>query len=186
MHWNILQYLNPLLPNVPFWSPWKREKTRSFLMFSGGVKREHWQVKGWILPLMLTALFFHRYYYSRQQTIFNVFKRLFLIEYGVVPVKKYFPNSNWINGNGRKRVPFITPIRKTLQEASKACQELVKYSCKKNCNTGCKCKTFKLSCRELCMCSGGFWMANWTKIFCNVPCYWNREHDIASRCLLLF
>ena len=29
---------NPLLPNVPFWSPWKHQKTFGFLMFSGGSK----------------------------------------------------------------------------------------------------------------------------------------------------
>ena len=30
--------LNPFLPNVPFWSPWKHQKTKGFLMFSGGSK----------------------------------------------------------------------------------------------------------------------------------------------------
>ena len=30
--------INPFLPNVPFWSPWKHQKTKGFLMFSGGSK----------------------------------------------------------------------------------------------------------------------------------------------------
>ena len=35
----IVSYLlNPFLPNVPFWSPWKHQKTFGFLMFSGGSK----------------------------------------------------------------------------------------------------------------------------------------------------
>ena len=29
---------NPFLPNVPFWSPWKHQKTKGFLMFLGGSK----------------------------------------------------------------------------------------------------------------------------------------------------
>ena len=29
---------NPFLPNVPFWSPWKHQKTFGFRMFSGGSK----------------------------------------------------------------------------------------------------------------------------------------------------
>ena len=33
-------FLNSLLPNAPFWSPWKPLKTYGFLIFSGGIKRE--------------------------------------------------------------------------------------------------------------------------------------------------
>ena len=51
-----------------------------------------------ILSLMLTALSVRiwniQIYHSCQETIFNVFKRLFLVEYGVVPVGIFFQNSN--------------------------------------------------------------------------------------------
>ena len=54
-----------------------------------------------ILSLMLTALFLFIYFFhleyinycSCQRTVFNVFERLFLIEYCVVPMKKCFQNS---------------------------------------------------------------------------------------------
>ena len=36
--WLCKQCFNPFLPNVPFWSPWKHQKTFGFLMFSGGSK----------------------------------------------------------------------------------------------------------------------------------------------------
>ena len=36
MLWNILLF--PFLPNIPFWLPWKHQKTKDFLMFSGGSK----------------------------------------------------------------------------------------------------------------------------------------------------
>ena len=49
----------------------------------------------------------------------------------------------------------ITPIWTTLPEASKACRELVKYSCKVKFSTRCQCKKAELSCTELCLCSGG-------------------------------
>ena len=39
-------FLNPFLGNVPFSSPWKDQKNKDFLIFSGGVKREHWEEKG--------------------------------------------------------------------------------------------------------------------------------------------
>ena len=52
-------FLNSLLPNVPYWSPWKPPKTYGFLIFSGGdqkgtfcflmfsegIKRGHWEEK---------------------------------------------------------------------------------------------------------------------------------------------
>ena len=138
---------------------------------------------------MPTALFFTfgiYKYITVVNKLFHVVKRLFHIEYGVVPLKKSFQNSNWINGDGREREQRITAIGTTLPEASRASQELVKGSCKKTCNTSCKCKKFELPCIELCMCSGGCWMSNWTKIFGNAVCYWNRELDLTSRCLLLF
>ena len=34
-----LLYFNPFLPNVPFWSPWKHQKTFGFLKLTGGSKR---------------------------------------------------------------------------------------------------------------------------------------------------
>ena len=33
-------------PMFPFYTPWKRQKTRSFLTFSGGIGREHWPEMG--------------------------------------------------------------------------------------------------------------------------------------------
>ena len=41
-----------------------------------------------------------------------------------------------------------------LPEASKACYELVKCECKRNCGTICKCKHFNLECTDLCQCGG--------------------------------
>ena len=35
--------LNSFLPNVPFWSPWKHQKTKDVFM---GIKRKHWEEKG--------------------------------------------------------------------------------------------------------------------------------------------
>ena len=34
-------------PTFHFYSPWKRQKTRSFLTFSGGIEMEHWLDMGW-------------------------------------------------------------------------------------------------------------------------------------------
>ena len=36
--WSVILLLNSFLLNVPFWSPWKHQKTFGFLMFSGGSK----------------------------------------------------------------------------------------------------------------------------------------------------
>ena len=35
-----MQYI-PFLSNVPFWSPWKHQRTRDSLMLAGVIKREH-------------------------------------------------------------------------------------------------------------------------------------------------
>ena len=32
---------------LPFYTPWKHQKTKLFLVFSGGIKWEHWQNMGW-------------------------------------------------------------------------------------------------------------------------------------------
>ena len=37
--WQIYKNINPFLPNVPFWYPWKHQKTFGFLMFSRWSKR---------------------------------------------------------------------------------------------------------------------------------------------------
>ena len=37
--------VNPFLPNVPFWSPWKHQKTWFSDIFRE-IKREHWEEKG--------------------------------------------------------------------------------------------------------------------------------------------
>ena len=42
---NVQATVKTFLPNVPFWSYWKHKKTKGFLIFSGGVKREHWEKK---------------------------------------------------------------------------------------------------------------------------------------------
>ena len=42
-------YLSYLCPMFPFYTPWKHQKTRSFKLFSGGVKWEHWPEMGWFL-----------------------------------------------------------------------------------------------------------------------------------------
>ena len=80
----------------------------------------------------------------------------------------------------------VTPICKILSEASKACQKLVKCSCRKTCSTRFNCKKFQFPCIEVFVCSGGCWMLNKTKILSSIACYWDREHDITSRWLLLF
>ena len=44
----------------------------------------------------------------------------------------------------------------TLPEASKACQELVKFGCAQQCTKErCKCRKSNLTCTELCNCEGG-------------------------------
>ena len=47
------------------------------------------------------------------------------------------------------------PVWSTLPEASKACSELLKCSCKKGCTGRCRCFKSDLKCTELCFCSGG-------------------------------
>ena len=49
---------------------------------------------------------------------------------------------------------LISPKWTLLPEASKACYELVKCGCKRNCGTRCKCKQFNLECTDLCQCGG--------------------------------
>ena len=45
----------------------------------------------------------------------------------------------------------------TLPEASKACKELVKCGCTKQCTKGrCKCRKSSLTCTELCNCKVGY------------------------------
>lgn len=54
------------------------------------------------------------------------------------------------------------PLRTTLPEASKACQELLKCRCnpEKGCSGQCKCVKAKLECTALCKC-GGECKRNW-------------------------
>ena len=59
----------------------------------------------------------------------------------------------WIQKGGH-----VSPNWMTLPDASKACQELIKCTCKQRCFTSCKCKTFRLECTELCKCSGQCYM----------------------------
>ena len=62
----------------------------------------------------------------------------------------------------------------------------MKCSCRKTCSTRFNCKKFQFPCIEVFVCSGGCWMLNKTKILSSTACYWDREHDITSRWLLLF
>ena len=64
-----------------------------------------------------------------------------------------FTEYGWrrVEGVGRSAV---TPIWTLIPEASKACHELVKCSCKTKCSSRCKCKQFELECTELCQCNG--------------------------------
>ncbi len=49
----------------------------------------------------------------------------------------------------------IFPVWSDLPEVSKACRELIRCKCKKNCSSGrCTCKKGRLPCTELCSCSG--------------------------------
>lgn len=48
-------------------------------------------------------------YQSLKQTTFNVFKSLFLIEYGLVLMTKCFQNLNSINWDGKKMVYVLHP-----------------------------------------------------------------------------
>ena len=42
----LLVLLNPFHVNAPFLYPLKRQKTKGFLIFSGGIKMGHWREKG--------------------------------------------------------------------------------------------------------------------------------------------
>ena len=46
------------------------------------------------------------------------------------------------------------PFWSELVEASLACRELIKCSCKKSCRGQCKCFQQELKCTKLCSCSG--------------------------------
>ena len=43
------------MPLVSFYTPWK-QKTRGFLMFSGGVERDHWYEMGYTVILRIKFL----------------------------------------------------------------------------------------------------------------------------------
>ena len=46
----LLQYILPLthfMPLISFDTPWKHQKIRGFMMFSGGIKRDQWHEMGW-------------------------------------------------------------------------------------------------------------------------------------------
>lgn len=55
----------------------------------------------------------------------------------------------------QKNERSVNPLWMTLPEASKACFELVKCSCKTKCSARCRCKKQSLPCTELCGCGGG-------------------------------
>ena len=47
--WRVTYYC----PVFPFYTPWKHKKTVGFLMFSVGIKREHWAVMGWSIKKLV-------------------------------------------------------------------------------------------------------------------------------------
>ena len=44
------------MPLVSFYTPWKHQKTRGFLMLSGGVERDHWYEMGYTVILRIKFL----------------------------------------------------------------------------------------------------------------------------------
>jgi len=60
-------------------------------------------------------------------------------------------NWGWCRDNAKK---VIIPKWITGNEASRACQELIKCGCKQKCGGRCKCKSYNLECTDLCKCSG--------------------------------
>ena len=42
----VFEWFNPFHATDLFWYPWKHEKTRGFLTFSGGIKRDQWHEMG--------------------------------------------------------------------------------------------------------------------------------------------
>ena len=40
--WNVIKLLANLGSKVIFHNPWNNKKTYGFLMFSGGIEKEHW------------------------------------------------------------------------------------------------------------------------------------------------
>ena len=45
--YNAWMSLNYFWPMFPFYTPWKHQKIKGFLVFSGGIKWEHWSEIGW-------------------------------------------------------------------------------------------------------------------------------------------
>ena len=39
--------LTHFLPLARFYTPWKDQKTKGFLMFSGGIEKDQWHEMGW-------------------------------------------------------------------------------------------------------------------------------------------
>ena len=60
-----------------------------------------------------------------------------------------FESWGWTRNNGKIKPSWIT-----IPEASKACYELIKCSCKKGCSGRCKCRQHQLACTEPCQCNG--------------------------------
>ena len=68
---------NPFLPNVLFWSPWKYQKSKGFLMFSGGSK----------VNIGKKRLGIRNNFHILQPQLFNFFK--FAFPFLGLLVKKY-------------------------------------------------------------------------------------------------
>ena len=45
----ILFFLTHFMPPISFDTPWKHQKTRGFLVFSGGIKRDQWHEMGYFI-----------------------------------------------------------------------------------------------------------------------------------------
>ena len=70
--------------------------------------------------------------------------------------KKIIPDQEFTEwGWKEEQDGTFSPHWMTLEEASNACQELIKCSCQKSCHKRCRCKLSDMPCTELCRCNGG-------------------------------
>ena len=70
-------HLNPLQPNVAFPYPLKTSenlKPLGFLMFSGGIEKQHWAVMAYYTNIT-------RYTLHHEQNLRKYFKRMHLVDY---------------------------------------------------------------------------------------------------------
>ena len=58
-------------------------------------------------------------------------------------IDKWFPEFDLTQWGWKEENDLLTPHWTTLPEASKACKELVKCSCKTKCGSRCQCKKIR-------------------------------------------